>query len=203
MIQIMGGFEMDSNYSDIVNISKVEAEKTNLGDVRIICSTAYFSCGYVPIEYQACYYNYMIATAFTLIGELYCPRKKDTRTKLSSYHRGIDYLAKKVGTTKAQIKALRKQFKVHNGYVFRTPYVLPEIIKEMIDLLKNKKTDPLLLEYLQEHQNKLYRDILIQEQFKAIEISAANATNSDDKVKKVYNKLYPMIETVKFEEKRL
>lgn len=174
---------MGVNYTDFFDDAKAEAGRMDLVDVLPYGSN-YFSCGYTPGNVDnSCYYNHTIAIAFAIIGKLYCEK----RTGTSNYHQGVTYIAERAGVSKRQVKVLRKKYKFHGGYVFKTPYKIPEILTIMINLLDDKQIEPLVVEYLKDRRNDMYRDVLINKQFEAIEITARR--NVDDKIKEVYNKL--------------
>lgn len=65
----------------------------------------------------------------------------------------------------------------------------------MIDLLEKNNSDELIVEYLKDKRDEMYREVLIGKQFESIEI-AANKKVQAEKVKDVYNKLNCITKTV-------
>lgn len=172
---------MSTNFSADFDNAKVEAKKFDIDDI-LSFGTNYFNCGYKPKDDpEGCYYNHNIAIAFAIIGKLYCSNQNG----VSNYHKGIAYIAKELGLSKRQIKVLRKKYSVRGGYVFKTPYTIHIIISKMIDLLSAKAVEPIMVEYLQQRRNDLYREILIAKQYAAIMAAAP----FDKKVNKVYGEL--------------
>lgn len=175
---------MEQSCDKFFDDAKVESGKFDFVDI-LPYGTNYFTCGYTPLRVaNGCYYNNSIAVAFSLIGKIYGNKNNGT----SDYHKGITYIAQKVGVSKRQVKVLRKQFKVHGAYVFRTPYTIANILEAMIDILEKNNSDELIVEYLKDKRDKMYREVLIAKQFESIEI-AANKNVQAEKVKDVYNKL--------------
>ncbi len=173
-----------------------ESKQIDLED--IICrGKNYFLCGFKPYEYgNEIYYNNMIAIAFAIIGRLYTSKNESGQ---SDYKRGVEYIASEAHVTKRHVKVLRKQFKAHfrkkAGYAFRIPYDMATIIAKMIDLLEAKKADPMLIEYLEQYKDTLYRDVLVKKQFIEIEI-AAGKESASEKVKTTYGQLNNLVTKV-------
>lgn len=175
---------MEQSCENLFEDAKVESAKFDFVDILPYGSN-YFTCGYTPLRVvRGCYYNHSIAVAFSLIGKKYGPPNNGT----SNYHKGVTYIAQRVGISKRQVKVLRKQFKVRGAYVFRTPYTIANILEVMIDLLEKNNSDELIVEYLRDKRDKMYREVLIGKQFESIEISA-NQKMQVEEVRDVYNKL--------------
>lgn len=172
---------MGNSFSDVFDNAKVEAGKLDIDDI-LSFGNNYFKCGYKPKDDpEGCYYNHNISIAFAIIGKLYCPLQRG----VSNYHKGIAYIAKELNLSKRQIKVLRKKYSVRDGYVFKTPYTIHVIISKMIDLLSAKGGEPIMMEYLQQRNSDLYREILIAKQYAAI----MAASPFDKKVNDVYGEL--------------
>lgn len=175
---------MEQGYEKIATSSITAAAEFDFSDCLPFGSN-YFICGYTPATKSSeRYYNHFIAIAFSLIGKIYGTSNNGS----SNYHRGVAFIAQQIGVSKRQVKVLRKKYKIHGAYVFRTPYEVDLIVSKMIELLENSKADEMIVEYLKDKIDKMYREILIGEQFNAIEI-AANQERSLPRVKTVYNKL--------------
>lgn len=161
--------------------AKRDARKYDKDDILSIGSK-YFTCGYEKKEYcNGCFYNESIAIAFEIVGKFY----GDSQNRNSNYHKGIAYIAEKLHINKRQIKVLRKKFSKKDAYVFRTPYVIYDIISCMIELISEKENEPIVKQYLYYKKNHLYRDILIAKQYLAI--IAASKRNQE--VEQIYGKL--------------
>lgn len=182
---------MEQSCKNIFDDAKVEAGKFDFVDM-LPYGLNYFTCGYTPLRFaNGCYYNHSIAVAFSLIGKTYGSKNDGT----SNYHKGVTYIAQRVGVSKRQVKVLRKQFKAHGAYVFRTPYTIANILEVVIELLEKNNSDELIVEYLRDKRDEMYREVLIGKQFEAIEI-AANQKVQVEKVRDVYNKLNCITKTV-------
>lgn len=154
---------MVTDFSNEFNDAVIEAQKFNRDDI-LAFGRNYFECGYSG----QCYYNHAVAVAIAIIGKLY----GSSKSKGSNYHKGIAYIAKEVNLSKRQIKALRKKMLWRRGYVYKTSYKIHEIISKIIDLLDAKKTEPILIQFLKQQANDMYREILIAEQYAAIRAAA-------------------------------
>ena len=178
---------MTENFKEFYDNVKVESSQNDWEDC-ISRGSFYFICGFKKLGNQnGMYYNHTIAVAIAAIGRLYT--EKDGQ---SDYKRGIVYIAKKANVNKRHVKVLRKKFKAYvkkeSGYVFRTPYDMPKILIAMIELLENKKAEPLLVDFLKEYSNKMYREVLVGKQFLAVEASAGKS-EAGNKEKTTYNQL--------------
>ena len=173
---------MKNDFSEESKQAIAEAYKSDIEDLIIKFGSCYFECGYD--NSGECYYNNNIAVAIAIIGKLY---GNSLGGKNSNYHKGVAYIAKEAHLNKHEVKALRKQFRWRGQYVFKTSYKIHEIIKVMVDLLDEKKTEPIVTEYLKRQKETLYREILISEQFAAIR--HASAGHQDQKVDKVRGEL--------------
>lgn len=163
-----------STYRDFSERAKNEAMQSNIDD-KLLIGKKYFDCGYHPSEP---YYNNQFAVAVAIIGRLCGERKRS----LSDYKNGIAYIAKTLKISKRQVKALRKKMKVKDGFVFKTPVSIPEIVKEMISFFQDKRANSLICKFLDEENPngvKMYRTLFIEKQYSAIEASArASSLNS-------------------------
>lgn len=183
--------DMEQSCENFFDDAKVESGKFDFVDILPYGSN-YFTCGYTPLRVaNGCYYNHSIAVAFSLIGKIYGPKNNGT----SNYHKGVTYIAQRVGVSKRQVKVLRKQFKAHGAYLFRTPYTIANILEVMIDLLEKNNSDELIVEYLRDKRDEMYREVLIGKKFESIEIAASQKVQVE-KVKNVYNKLNCITKTV-------
>lgn len=110
------------------------------------------------------YYNFNYAIALSLVGKLY----GDSEVKNSDYHKGGEYIADAVGVSKRQVKILRKRVRGKHGYWFKTPYTTARIIQKIIDKLREQEDEECVKTFLRNHDSKIYREILIAEQYEAI-----------------------------------
>ena len=141
-----------------------ESERPEFSDLFYLGKN-YFSCGFSHEKY----YNHSYAVAIAIIGKRYASDLSDR----SDYHNGIAYISNRFKLTKKQVKALRKNFKVHNGYEFKTPYCIPQIVEEIIKLLHQKENDDLVKEFCKKQKTFLYRDMIVEKQYKEIKIAAS------------------------------
>lgn len=168
-------------YSEFTKKALIDAARLDPDDF-LAFGANYFYCGYKPLNDPEGYaYNHKIAIAFALIGKTYC----STQAGGSNYHKGIAYVAKEMGLPKRQLKVLRKKYRVENGFVYKISFNIHLIIKKMIELLSAQEEDTLIVEYLKEKESKMYREILISDQYAAIAI----ASEKDDTIAAVYGEL--------------
>lgn len=129
---------------------------------------------YRPSQYFWCgcnaepYHNNWFAIAISIIGQVY----NYSMNQNSNYHNGIAYIAEQSGVSKAQVKALRKKMKTIGGFQFRTPYKIADIIEIMIECLKDKERLECVKMLVEKAERRIYRDILIEEEYDAIRIAA-------------------------------
>lgn len=174
---------MVADFSNEFNNAKTQAAKFDKDDIFAF-GMHYFECGYS----DKCYYNHAVAVAIAIIGKLY----GSSQSKGSNYHKGVAYIAREVNLSKRQVKALRKKMSWRGGYVFKTSYRICEIIKKMIDLLDAKKAEPILIQFLRQQTDDMYREILIAEQYAAIRAAARR----DQKVNEVRGELEELTKKV-------
>lgn len=128
------------------------------------------------------YYNYAYAEALEIIGLLYC---NDDRGKNSEYHKGVAFVAKTVGVSKSEIKALRKNFKTRLDYVFKIPYKADRIVETITELLKSRMNDPIVKEFIRKQDSMLFMIVLIGKQYYSIKA----VSKLDSKIYKLYKSL--------------
>lgn len=174
---------MVADFSNEFNDAKMEAAKFDKDDIFAF-GTHYFECGYS----DQCYYNHAVSVAIAIIGKLY----GSSQSKGSNYYKGVAYIAREVNLSKRQVKALRKKMSWRGGYVFKTSYRIHEIILKMIDLLDAKKAESILIQFLQQQTDDMYREILISEQYAAIRASSRR----DQKVNVVRGELEELTKRV-------
>ena len=147
------------NYIDMERNVIAEVSKFDVDDLMAF-GLHYFSCGWK----REIYYNFNYAVALALIGKLY----GDSKGKNSDYHKGVEYIANAVGISKRQVKILRKKVKGKHGYWFKTPYATAKIIRKVIDKLREQEGEECVRSFLKNNDKKMYREILIAEQYEAI-----------------------------------
>lgn len=180
---------MGVNFSEEFDNAKVEAGRFDVDDILTFGSN-YFNCGFRPKDdIEGRYYNHSIAIAFAIIGKKYGSSENGN----SNYHKGVAYIAKELNLSKRQVKVLRKKFIGEGGYVFKTPYKIHLIVSKMIELLSAIETEPILLEYLQQRESNMYREILIGKQYAAIMAAAPH----DKKVEDVLGELSVLTQKVR------
>ncbi len=178
---------MNNYYDDEERIEKIM--KTDKSDLFAFGSE-YFKCGYISRETkEAAYYNYVMAQVFEIIGKVY--GNKNNRE--SDYKRGVDFISENLGISKTKIKILRKKVRVVKGYVFKIPYSIDIIIKEIIELLLQKNTEIMIYKYMLKYKGEMYRDVLIYKQYSAI----MNSSENSRKIEEVYEKLMVIDEKVR------
>ncbi len=154
------------NINVIFDDAKVDAGRFDPDD--LLCfGKNYFACGYHP---DATYYNHTYAVAIAIIGKIYGSKYGN----MSNYHKGIAYIAEEVGVSKRCVKALRKKMKGQGGYIFKTPYSIPQIVDKIVKLLQPHEKYEMVVRLVKNHESDLYREILIGKQYAAIN-AAANA----------------------------
>lgn len=144
---------MSTDYNRLSEDARKEAEKEGFSDYFMIGSN-YFSCGF---SYDS-YYNNAYVVAIAIIGKIYGSKGGNN----SDYHKGIVYVAKELGISKRQVKSLRKKYKVHKGYEFKTPYVIPDIVEKIIMLLQEQKNNALVQKMVSPYKEMLYRKLLVE-----------------------------------------
>ena len=153
------------NITAVFDNAKVEAGKFDPDDLMCF-GKHYFVCGYHPTEM---YYNHTFAVAIAIIGKLY----GEKYGRMSNYHKGIAYIADELSVSRRCIKAIRKKMHGQGGYVFKTPYVIPLIVKKMIALLQAYEQNEIVEALLKGQDSKMYREILIGKQYSAINAAAS------------------------------
>lgn len=154
---------MSVDYNRLSKDAIEEARKFSISD-PFMFGNHYFSCGF---SYNS-YYNHAYAVAIAIIGKIYGSDDGNN----SDYHKGIAYVAKKLGISKRQVKSPRKKHKVHKGYEFKTPYGIPDIIEKIIMLLQEQENNALVQELVDTYNEVLYRRLLVGVQYDAIKIAA-------------------------------
>lgn len=150
----------DSYMRQLEQCAMNEAKSTDKDDFMAF-GPNYFGCGWK----NESYYNFNFSVAITLIGRIY----GDKKLKNSDYHKGVEYIAREVGLPKRQVKILRKKLRYKNGYWFKTPYSIVEIVERIIEKLHESKNETYVSCFLSKNKKKLYREILIEEQYIAIQ----------------------------------
>lgn len=125
----------------------------------------YFSCGYGGNPY----YNINFVNALAVIGDI-CGKKSG---KDKNFHKGIAYIAGKLDISKRQVKCLRRKMKTtgrggKKAYVFKVPFLVEEITREIITALKKNQKNPKVSCFLSNANVELYRTLLISAQYDAI-----------------------------------
>ena len=174
-----------TEYADFVKKAQKEAEKEEFAD-HWLCGSEYFSCG----ESNDKYYNHAYAIAVAIIGRIYAVHKGNN----SDYHNGIAYIAERLGISKRKVKCLRKKHKAYRSYIFKTPYIISDIIEKIISLLKDQETHVLVQKFLNTYNEALYRDLLIETQYYAIKNSATRTGRAE--ILKVEGLLDNMIDKI-------
>lgn len=129
------------------------------------------------------YYNVAYAQALEIIGLLYCAYDN---SKNGNYHKGVAYIAERVGVSKAEIKSLRKNFKWKKDMrIYKIPYNTSEIVQEISELLKNKVNEPVVKNFLDKQNKSLYVLILINKQYYLVKA----VSKLDPKISNLYNAL--------------
>lgn len=154
---------MSSEYNRLSGDAIREAGKEEVFDYFMFGSN-YFSCGFSHNSY----YNHAYAVAIAIIGKIYGSNDGNN----SDYHKGIAYVAKELGISKRQVKSLRKKYKVHKGYEFKTPYVIPDIAEKIIMLLQGQENNELVKNMVRTYNEVLYRKLLIGVQYNEIKNAA-------------------------------
>lgn len=155
---------MSMDYNRLSEDAKREAEKEEFSDYFMIGSN-YFSCGFSKNSY----YNNAYTVAIAIIGKIYGAKGGNN----SDYHKGIAYIAKQLGISKRQVKSLRKKYKVHKGYEFKTPYIIPDIVEKIIVLLQGQENNVLVQKMVNTYNEILYRKLLVGVQYNAIKNAAS------------------------------
>lgn len=169
---------MDNSFEQKEYYAVADGGRFDIDDIFTF-GVNYFFCGWSRVRY----YNHSFSIAISLIGALY----GDKTSSRSDYHNGVDFIARNMGITKRQIKVLRKKAKHKGGYSFRTPFSIPVIINQIIELLKNQEQEPNVQLFLSRQASQMYREILIKEQFESIKEAARKGERT--KVKKVADDL--------------
>lgn len=129
------------------------------------------------------YYNVAYAQALEIIGLLYCAYDN---SKNGNYHKGVAYVAERVGVSKAEIKSLRKNFKwKKETLIYKIPYNTSEIVKEISELLRNKINEPIVKNFLDKQNKSLYVLILINKQYYLVKA----VSKMDSRISNLYNAL--------------
>ena len=152
--------EVDSYMKQIEQYAIAEIKSIDKDDFMSF-GPNYFGCGWK----KESYYNFNFAVAITLIGRIY----GDKKSKNSDYHKGVEYIAQEVGVPKRQVKILRKKLKYKNGYWFKTPYDIVKIVERIIEKLQESKNETYVRRFLLKNKNRMYREILSEEQYPAIQ----------------------------------
>ena len=161
---------MTTEYDGISEKAISKASRTEFSD--FFCrGRSYFSCGSSTSQF----YNNSYAIAIALIGKIYA---SDNSNK-SDYHNGIAFIANALGLSKRQVKVLRKNFKTRSRYSFKTPYSIPEIIEKIIELLQHEKNNDLIQDFCQSQNTPFYRNMLIEKQYRAIQIAASRGNREE------------------------
>ena len=151
---------VDSYMEQVEQCAIAEAKKVDKDDFMTV-GPNYFGCGWK----KESYYNFNLSVAITLIGRIYGDRK----SKNSDYHKGVEYIAREVNVPKRQVKILRKKIKYKNGYWFKTPYSIVKIVEKIIEKLQESKDETYVRRFLFKNKKKMYREILIEEQYISIQ----------------------------------
>ncbi|MBD5097313.1 MAG: hypothetical protein HDT40_10060 [Lachnospiraceae bacterium] len=154
---------MNFEYNRLSGDAIKEAGKSEISDCFML-ENNYFCCGYS----RKIFYNHTYAVAIAIIGKIYGSNSGDN----SNYHKGISYIAKELGISKRQVKSLRKKYKVHGGYEFKTPYKIPAIVEKIIILLQEQENDEMIQKMVRTYDETLYRTLLIGVQYDEIRTAA-------------------------------
>lgn len=169
-------FEMKKDYSqnnDLLGVFSFDCDDLKMHGRR------YFKTGRKNLQY----YNVAYAQALEIIGMLYC---SDDHSRNGNYHNGVAYVAKKVGVSKAEIKSLRKNFRLKKTtFIFKIPYNTGKIVHEISELLKKQINEPIVMNFLNKQDKSLYVLVLINEQYYLIKA----VSKLDTKISNLYNEL--------------
>lgn len=165
---------MSPEYNIISRESIEAAEENEIIDLLPFLDK-YFPCGHSKERY----YNNPFAVAMGIIGKIY--GNGNSRNK--DYHKGIAYIAKELGISKRQVKALRKKYKSHKGYEFKTPFTIPQIVGKVIMLLQANESNDLVKEFVKTYDEDLYRTLLIKVEYEAIKIEEENSKKLRNQLK--------------------